>query len=311
MILCVNLNTAIDKTLVVDNFQLNGIYRPREVLALPGGKGCNVARVLKALGSQPVVTGWVGGHAGRFIDDGLRAEGIQTAFAASALESRECISILDPVNGTVSEVYENGRPVAEAELEQFMAIFRASLPRCEAVTLSGSVPPGVPRDIYAQLITLANEAGVRILLDSSGDTLRLGIAGRPFLVKPNEDELAALLGAPVEALSVEHVAAVAQDVAHRYTTSVVVSLGAQGAVAAHDGRAYHARPPQIDIVSAVGSGDSMLAGLVHALVQRQPFEDALRLGVAAGAANALVLGAGRVRHADIMAILPRVQVRML
>ncbi len=311
MILCVNPNAAIDKTVVVDNFQLGRIHRPREVLALPGGKGCNVARVLKVLGAQPMVTGWVGGHAGNYIEAGLQGEGIRTEFVHTALESRTCLSILDPVQGRISEIYENGVPIAPEEWDAFLALYRRLLADCEMVTLSGSLPSQVPKDTYARLIGLANQAGVPALLDSSGEALRLGVEGKPFLVKPNQDELSGLLGQDLP--TVQAVARAARSLAARYQTRVVVSLGAQGALGVHAGTlcAWHAYPPALEIVSAVGSGDALLAGLAHALSRHAAFEAALRLGVAAGSANALVLGAGRVRLADIESIAEQVTLTRL
>jgi len=130
MILCVNANAAIDKTVVVSDFRLNAIQRPDWVRLSPGGKGCNglspggkgcnVARALKRLGGAPVVTGWVGGHAGAFITDGLASEGIETAFVQVSPESRTCLSIVDPVNATLTELYERGEPIAPEALDRFL-----------------------------------------------------------------------------------------------------------------------------------------------------------------------------------------------
>ncbi len=306
MILCVNPNAAIDKTVQVENFHLNAIHRPSFELALPGGKGCNVARVAKALGQQPVVTGWVGGHAGRFIEEGLRAEGIGAAFVHTQVESRTCLSILDPSVGTMTEIYERGRPVTESELQAFYDLFGDWLQRVEMVTLSGSLPPGVPSDFYARLIHLANEAGVRTILDSSGEALRAGFeVGRPFMLKCNRSELCELAGEPLNELA--DFVRVAQVLAARQAACVVVTLGAAGAVAAADGRVWLAQSPVIQSVSAVGSGDAVLAGLACGLTSGQSFEDALRLGIAAGAANTLQVGAGRLARAEVDALYEQVK----
>ncbi len=298
MILCVNPNAAIDKTLVVENFRLNAIHRPSFELALPGGKGCNVARVAKALGQQPVVTGWVGGHAGQSIEDGLRAEGIQTAFVHTAVESRDCFSILDPASGTLTEIYEKGRPVAQDELEVFYSLFAEWLPKVEMVTLSGSLPPGVPADFYAKLICMAREAKVRIALDSSGEALRSGLAeGCPDVLKCNRAELSGLVGRPLEYL--DEVRAVIHDLAGHRCSRVVITLGGVGAIAADGEKTWLAQAPRIQAVSAVGSGDAFLAGLACGLLENRAFEDSLRLAVAAGSANALQIGAGRLDPAEV------------
>jgi tagatose 6-phosphate kinase len=306
MILCVNANAAIDKTAVVENFQLNAIHRPSYELALPGGKGCNVARAVKLLGDQSVVAGWVGGHAGRFIEEGLHAEGIETAFAYTTVESRTCLSVIDPTGGTITEIYEKGRMVTPEELEAFYPLLETWLPRVALVTLSGSLPPGVPTDFYAQVIRRAAEASVPAILDSSGEALRRGIDGRPACLKCNRAELADLLGLPLE--QPEDALRAARQLANEREMTVVVTLGAEGAVAAEPGRAWRVNTPSIQAVSAVGSGDAFLAGLACATVAGQPLEAALTLASAAGAANALQIGAGRLRAEDAARLREQVRV---
>src|SRR5690348_3961255 len=139
MILCLNANAAIDKTVVVPGFRLGEIHRPESVLALPGGKGANVAKGLKRLGDQPLVSGWVGGFNGRFIEEGLRAEGIQTVFVYVESESRTCLSILDPDSGTLTEIYERGDVIPPDKIAELKNLFRAQAGSCAAVTLSGSL----------------------------------------------------------------------------------------------------------------------------------------------------------------------------
>ena len=193
MILCINANAAIDKTVVVSHFRLNEIHRPESVLSLPGGKGANVAKALRRLGESPLISGWVGGHNGRSIEDGLRSEGIETAFVHIEAESRTCLSILDPESGGITEIYERGDPIPGEKISEFKELFSGLVGSCEAVTLSGSLPPGVPDDLYAQLIEIANGVNVPILLDSSGEALRRGVeSGGPFLIKPNIGEFAEL-----------------------------------------------------------------------------------------------------------------------
>jgi tagatose 6-phosphate kinase len=306
MILCVNPNAAVDKTLVVEGFRLNHIHRPAFELAVPGGKGCNVARAAKTLGQQPVVAGWVGGHAGHFIEDGLRAEGILTAFVHTAVESRECISILDPNSGMVTEIYEKGRVVTPAELEAFYALFGEWLPKADMLTLSGSLPPGVPADFYARVIEMSHQAGVPVILDSSGEPLRHGVeAGRPELIKCNRAELSELTGQPLDSL--EDVHRVIRGLSARLNARVVVTLGGAGAIAAQVERVWLVQAPRIDVVSAVGSGDAFLAGLACGLLEDRSFEDALRLATAAGSANALQIGAGCLRSTDVDLLLDQVR----
>ena len=306
MILCVNPNAAVDKTLVVEHFRLNAIHRPTFELALPGGKGCNVARAAKALGQQPVVTGWVGGNAGRFIEEGLQAEGIRTAFVHTTVESRDCISILDPADGSMTEVYEKGRPVAPAELEAFFDLFQEWLGKVRLVTLSGSLPPGVPSHFYAELIAQARRAGVPVILDSSGEPLRAGLEAGPDVLKCNRAELSGVLGQSVEGL--DDIRRAIRALSTRLGIRVVITLGSAGAVAAQGETTWLAQAPRIEAVSAVGSGDAFLAGLACGLLGSASMENALRLAIAAGSANALQVGAGRLRADDVENLLGQVVV---
>lgn len=309
MILCVNPNAAIDKTVVVNSFRLNTIQRPERVMALPGGKGCNVARGLKRLGEEPVVTGWVGGYAGHFIEDGLRAEGLAAEFVWTAFESRTCLSILDPIDHTLTELYEKGEAIPIEKTAEFKAYFAANVARFSAVTLSGSLPPGVPLDFYRQLIEIAHAANVPVLLDSSGEALRQGVAARPDLIKPNETEVAELSGRVLKTRS-DFVEA-ARDLSVRYQTRVVISIGAEGAIAADQDRVWHVWPPPVTITSAVGSGDCLLAGLAFGLTHGFAFETAVQYGVAAGTANTLMAGAGVFALDDFAAVLSRTAVEQL
>ncbi len=309
MILCVNPNAAIDKTVVVPGFRLNEIQRPEQVLAFPGGKGCNVARALKLLGESPVVTGWIGGTAGQFIENGLHAEGIQTDFVHTAFESRTCLSILDPQNNTLTELYEKGDPVPIEKVDEFKQRFAAAVTRYAAVTFSGSLPPGVPLDFYQQMIAIAHEANIPAILDSSGEALRLGIQSQPTLVKPNEKEFGDLSGRQIADRA--EFARAALEFAEKYHTLVVISLGAEGAIAANRREAWHVCPPPLTIKSAVGSGDSTVAGITFGLTHGFAFEEAIKYGVAAGTANALTVGAGVFTADDFQRVLAGVTITPL
>ena len=306
MILCVNLNAAIDKTIVVDSFQLGQIHRPKAVKSLPGGKGCNVARALKQFGEAPVVTGWVGGTAGQFIENGLRQEGIGTDFIYTDFESRTCTSVLDSSNQVMTEIYEKGDAVPPEKVAEMLARFGEMVGECTAVTLSGSLPPSVPQDFYAQLINLAHKANVPAFLDSSKEALLQGVAARPFLIKPNESEVAILAGR--ELTTTTDFATAAAAISSRHKTIVVLSLGKEGAIAAQGQEVIHVQNPQVEAQSAVGSGDCMLAGLAYGFTRGYPLAEAVKVGVAAGTANTLVIGAGQFTRRDFDDIYANIKV---
>ena len=309
MILCVNLNAAIDKTAVIPQFHLGQIHRPELVKMLPGGKGCNVARALKQLGEEPVVAGWVGGMAGQFIEHGLHEEGIGTDFVYTDFESRTCLSILDSSTQTMTEIYEKGDPVPPEKVAEMATWFGEQVGRYTAVTLSGSLPPGVPTDFYAQLIHMAHQAGVPAFLDSSKEALLQGVAAKPFLIKPNESEVTILAGRELKTLA--DFAAAAAAISTRYETIVVLSLGKDGALAAQGQAVIHVQNPLVQAQSAVGSGDSMLAGLAYGFGRGCQLAEAVKYGVAAGTANTLVLGAGQFARHDFEAIYAETTVQPL
>jgi tagatose 6-phosphate kinase len=293
MILCLNLNAAIDKTIVVSSFEINKIHRPESVIALAGGKGCNVARALKTLGETPVVSGWVGGFAGQFIETELHLENIQTDFIHTDFESRTCTSILDREKQTMTEIYEMGESVPLEKINELRDHILANIGKYKAVTLSGSLPPGVPYDFYADLIKISRKENVLTFLDSSGEALRKGAEAGPFLIKPNETESKSLLG--IGSGDTFDSPQAAAEISTRYGTNVLLSLGADGAVAAKAGQVFRVKSPSVDAKSAVGSGDCMLAGLTHGFLQGLSFEESVRCGVAAGTANTLTVGAGQFK----------------
>jgi tagatose 6-phosphate kinase len=306
MILCLNLNAAIDKTIVVSSFEIDRIHRPESVVALAGGKGCNVGRALKTLGEEPVVSGWVGGFAGQFIETELHREGIRTDFIHADFESRTCTSILDRSKGTLTEIYETGEIIPQDKIDELYDHIQAVIGDYKAVTLSGSLPPGVAPDFYAGIINIAKAAGVLAFLDTSGDALRKGMEAGPFFAKPNETEAKSLLG--VEQNSSLDFVEGALEISAMYKTNVLLSMGAKGAVAAREQEAFIVQSPIVDAKSAVGSGDCMLAGLVHGVLNGFSFEEAIAGGVAAGTANTLTLGAGQFKLEDYQRLRDQVRI---
>ena len=306
MVLCLNLNAAIDKTLVVSSFEINKIHRPESVIALAGGKGCNVARALRRLGEVPVVSGWVGGFAGQFIEHELHREGIQTDFIRTDFESRTCTSILDPEKQTLTEIYESGASVPWAQVEELLDHIRAIIGNYKAVTLSGSLPPGAPSDFYACVVEIARQANVLTFLDSSGDALRKGAEAAPFFMKPNETEARSLLG--IETNRPMDYSQAAVELSTQYKTNVLLSMGAKGAIAANRQQVFVIKSPMVEAKSAVGSGDCMLAGLTYGFLQGLSLEQAVIYGVAAGTANTLMIGAGQFKLDDFEKLCNEIQI---
>ena len=295
MILTVTPNATVDKTYRVDDFTLNRVHRPQETLTVAGGKGINVARVYRTLGGAALATGFLGGTQGQIVARELEREGIAGDFVEIAGETRVCVAVVDPKSGTQTEINERGPNVSEKEVsalrERFSTLLRQQ--RFDFVVLSGSLPPDAPDNLYAELIETARAANVPAVLDASGEALRHGIAARPWLVKPNQYELQALLNRPTETEA--DALDAARELQGRGIATVIASRGEKGAILVCDSGVWQSVPPKIEFASAVASGDSFVAAFLWAWQygeNPQNPEAALRLATGAGAANAMVIGAG-------------------
>lgn len=287
MILTVTMNPSIDTRYTIDHLVVDDVNRVVPAKTA-GGKGLNVSRVLVQLGDEVVATGLLGGHSGAYLGDLMDADGIPHRFTPIAGESRTCIALLH--DGNQTELLESGPVVSAEELEAFVANYSDLVGQASCVTLSGSLPKGVPADTYARLIAIAAAAGVPVLLDTSGAALDAALEAdvKPTLVKPNLTEINDLLGTSFtsdDLLDLQRT--LAADPRFAGIDWVVVSMGAAGSVAFHGGRVLRARAPRIEAVNATGSGDSTIAGFAHAIAAGADDEEVLRCGNACGTLNAM------------------------
>ncbi|MER6631157.1 1-phosphofructokinase family hexose kinase [Streptomyces sp. NPDC000987] len=286
MILTVTLNTALDITYRVGTLRPHASHRIAQVTERPGGKGVNVARVLAALGHETTVTGFTGGATGRLLQERLTATaGVVDALVPVGGATRRTVAVVDERTGDTTQFNEPGPHITPAEWSAFLDAYEDLLASASAVALCGSLPPGVPVGAYAGLVRTARAAGVPVLLDTSGEPLRRGVAARPDLIKPNADELAELTGShdPLRAT---------QDARRRGARAVVASLGAEGLLATAPEGLWRAAPPARVHGNPVGAGDSVVAGLLSGLVEQLPWPDRLARAVALSAATAAAPAAG-------------------
>ncbi|MFD8422304.1 1-phosphofructokinase family hexose kinase [Streptomyces sp. NPDC059466] len=286
MILTVTLNTAVDITYRVRSLRPHSSHRVTEVTERPGGKGLNVARVLAALGHRVTVTGFTGGATGRSLQEQLTGcAGLVDALVPVAGPTRRTIAVVDTTTGDTTQLNEPGPQITPAEWAAFQESYEHLLRSASAVALCGSLPPGVPVGAYAGLVRAARAAAVPVLLDTSGEPLRRGVAARPDIVKPNADELAELTGShePLQAT---------RDARRRGAHAVVASLGPQGLLAHTAEGFWRATPPRRVHGNPTGAGDSAVAGLLSGLVEHLPWPDRLARAVALSAATVLAPVAG-------------------
>ena len=284
MILTVTLNAAIDKRYDVDDLAIGQVRRVRRVLASAGGKGLNASRGALLCGQEVVATGFVGGFAGKFVTSEITAEGMRDEFLRVAGETRTCINVIDAA-GNSTELLEPGVTIGEADLSSLFERYESLLDSVDVVTLSGSAPNGCPTDVYAKLVTAARQHGVPVVLDTSGELLQIGLMSRPTVVKPNREELAALVGSPLA--DDQAVVAAARRLTAQGPEWVVVSLGAEGAVAVSAHRAVHVSAPLVTAVNPVGCGavlvGALASGLASGLTVDAALADAVRVSAAAAA----------------------------
>jgi 1-phosphofructokinase family hexose kinase len=279
VILCVAANPSIDRLFAVEELTPGAIHRPAEFAQVPGGKGLNVARSAAALGGDVTAVALLGGHAGRWIAEQLGAERVPLRAAWFDAETRSSLSVAGAIEG-LTEFYEHGHPVAEPEWAAFEELVQSLMPEAAWTTLSGSLPVGAPADGYERLMGSGSVA-----LDARDR----GIDAGPAIVKLNAAEAA-------HATGLGDPRAAAGELHRRSGGTAVVTRGEKGAVLVSAdgelrGRTAAAGP------YPVGSGDAFLAGLVVALDRGAAWDDAFRLALGAGAANAELPGAGRLERA--------------
>jgi tagatose 6-phosphate kinase len=302
VILTVTLNTALDITYRVPVLRPHTSHRVTDVTERAGGRGLNVARVLAALGHEVTATGFVGGSTGRIVRELLAGTaGVRDALVPIAGTTRRTVAVVDTATGDTTQLNEPGPLITPAEWSAFQQAYEELVAGADAVALCGSLPPGVPVGAYAGLVRGARAAGAAVLLDTSGEPLRRGVAARPDLVKPNAVELAELTGShdPLKAT---------QDARRRGAQSVVASLGHQGLVAATPEGRWRATAPARVRGNPAGADDSVSAGLLSGLVEGLAWPDRLSRAVALSTATVRSPAAGEFDRAAYEELVGRIAV---
>ena len=289
MILTVTLNAAIDKRYVVDDFKTGKVNRVRECSYVPGGKGLNVSKPAAIYGAEVVATGFVGGHAGNYIEDALKPFGIKGDFYHVNAESRSCINIWDEVNHVQTEFLEPGFTLTEEDFAGFEKKFRELVKDADVVSMSGSVPKGLDGTAYQRLV--------------------MGIEACPTLIKPNIDEIRMLTGKHCD--DIQDIIDAAKTIHANGVEIVAVSLGADGSLAVGEEGIFRAIVPKINAVNTVGCGDSMIAGFALGLSEGLSLEETLRRASAISAAAAMREETGFFVMEDMKKLLPQIVIQRL
>ncbi|MBQ7565635.1 MAG: 1-phosphofructokinase [Oscillospiraceae bacterium] len=309
MILTVCLNPAVDRTVSVEMLTVDGVNRVVTSRRDPGGKGINVAKMVAALGGDTLSVGVVGGSTGEYIKQQLDELGVRHDYVVRDRATRTNLKIMDVCRRTMTELNEPGAPVTEEELAQVWQKIEAAVKPGDIVALSGANPPGMAEDVLAKWITALREKGITTALDTVGAPMRLGIAAKPTLIKPNREELSEFFGEPLHYQ--RDILAAAREILERGVERVVVSMGGEGAlfVTADEVLFGHGLP--VKVGSTVGSGDAMLAALLYGMQRGDSWELTAKRSLAAGTANAMTEGSQTPEIEKIRELVDRIVIERL
>lgn len=308
MILTVTLNPAVDKTYQTGTVVLGQVNRMRSVVNIPGGKGINVSKILRRFQKDVTATGFVGGYNGRFIEDSMRDIGVDCEFVHVKEETRTSINVL-AADGFVTELLEPGPMILPEQMNELVEIFPGLVNKSDLVVLSGSAAIGLPEDIYATLITECNNAGIPVILDTSGPFLMEGVKALPTMIKPNQRELEFIAGHRLKDIS--EIEAAARIINNMGVSQVVVTMGARGIVYVDDEVSYYVSAPHVETVSTVGCGDCVTAACAIAMTEHKEVKDMMTFASAVGAANAMTLENGNIDPDVVQKLMGEVGMRAL
>ncbi|WP_248918726.1 1-phosphofructokinase [Pseudomonas entomophila] len=288
-ILTLTLNPALDITVSLNHLRPGQVNRSQAQYSHAAGKGLNVAQVLADLGHDVTVGGFLGHDNLQPFEALIERRGFTDCFVRVPGETRSNIKLVE-ADGRVTDINGQGPQVDEAAQADLLGKLAQVAPGHDAVVVAGSLPRGISPQWLRALLDTLKAQGLKVALDSSGEALRAGLQAKPWLVKPNTEELGDVLGLPVNTLAEQRAAAhslLATGIEH-----VVVSQGEQGVSWFARGLALHAQPPRVQIASTVGAGDSLVAGMVHGLLQHEPAMDTLRRATAIAAQAVTQVGFG-------------------
>ena len=283
-IVTVTMNPALDKTVTVENFEAAKLNRIQDIRLDPGGKGINVARVLKRFDTEVMAWGLLGGLTGRLLAWKLEELGIPSDFLEVEGETRTNLKVVDKLTGETTEINEPGVQVGPETADRFLERFESGISDYDCLLLGGSLPPGLPEDWYRRLISIAKSKGVPALLDADGKAFHHGIEAAPWAIKPNIHELEGYCGRKL--YTFEDMLHEACKLIDKGIGLVQISMGGDGSLLTDGREAFLARPFPITPASTVGAGDSMVAALAYGLLRGLGNEEMARLASAAGTVTA-------------------------
>ena len=309
MILVICLNPALQRTLWFNKFNYGEVNRASRKVLSAGGKGVNVARIISELGEEVTLLTVLGGHTGEIVKNCLDRDQIPYHFIGVNCETRTCTTILDGQHHKSTEMAEEGDRITKSESDAVVRIFQKLLKKSCFLVISGTALPGFPETIYQQFIRMANQEGVKTLIDATGELLKKSVRADPFFVKPNWKEMETLTQKKIK--DTRSMKTAIQAIREAGAHTVLVTTESSSAYFFHDAQFYRIGPPKVKVVNPIGSGDGVAAGISVGIVRGLSLSESVRLGIACGTANCKTSVAGVVRLKDVQAMIPKVQIEPL
>ncbi len=285
MILTVTLNPALDKILILNDFEVHKLHRlENEEISMiaPGGKGVNIAHTLKLLGNEVIASGFAGGHPGHMLCDAIREIGITTNFIFTNGSTRTNISIFDRKHNTLTEINDYGQEIQTEDIEFFIENYKSLLNRVSLVIIAGSLPKGVTVEIYKTLIEKAKEHGKKVIIHTQPNYIEDIMKSSPFLINPDMRSNHELFGKPIDGIA-QFLETGRYILTHTSDTEYVIfTHRIENVVAITRDKSYIVRPKDLKIVNMLGYGDAYLSGFIHAYAQNLPTPSVLQYASAAG-----------------------------
>lgn len=309
MIYTVTCNPALDKTVKIQNFNVDKVNRVLSIRKDAGGKGINVSRMLHKLGEQTCAMGFLGLDTGKFIEMELKQQGIQTSFVHTHAETRTNIKIVDPINKTYTDINEPGEQIVQADMKRLKDNLLSMVQADDIVVFSGKLASGMDESIIKEWIIKCKQKGARVFVDAEKSTLKQALEAQPYLIKPNQEELESITDKKFD--NREDMILECERIIENGVSVVVLSLGGEGAMFFSKENRLYAKALDVPVNSTVGAGDSMMAAFAYGVQNNLTFEETAKLSMAVSAAKVICEGTKMPDQEQIDDLLDKVQVKIL
>lgn len=282
MIITVTLNAALDKTIFVSRLSINGVNRVKSTRLDSGGKGINVSKAIQAMGGETIATGILGGESGLYIQHNLSNLGINSKFCFVDAPTRTNLKIVDTTLHSTTDINERGEEVSLDTLNEVWEIISNTVKPGDYVVFAGTTLPGTPPQLLADWTRQLREKGAYVVVDSTGPDMKNAIQAKPYLIKPNKEELEELCGRRLY-FDVDVIFA-AKELISEGAEHVIVSLGADGAIFVTENSVFRAYTANVQSQGSTGAGDSLTGAMVYALSRGDSWRNAIQYCMAAASA---------------------------